>query len=464
MLPDFSNKKQEKSGSLRPAGGTTTDFQALGDAGSMASASGGPLLTFIRNLAAGGPDGQTDAESLQRFRANRDEAAFTALMQRHGPMVWGLCRTLLGNAQDAEDVFQATFLVLVRQPASVGKPASVASFLHGVAYRLAMKARAEAARRRVHERQAGVMPKDDPPDDVLWRDLRPILHQEVERLPQKYRLCVVLCYLQGKTNEEAAQLLGIPRGTVLSRLSRARERLRQRLTRRGVSIAGGAMAAMLAQTAAPAAVPAVLVESTLRAALHFTAGSAAGVALSGAAARAEGLLRAAATARLRRTAVLLVGLAVAGAGVGTLGYRVRTTASGEAAPVAALPTMSQALRPDKDRLQGTWRVTAGRQHGRPLDLLNGRQLVFTGDHFALDAGEAEIPGVVPSRGLEGQFVLELAGLRIDFLARRWNLRGIYALDSKTLTLCVAAGDDRVRPTNWDTAPGDERLLLVLRQD
>jgi RNA polymerase sigma factor (sigma-70 family) len=430
----------------------------------MASETGGPLLAFIRTLAASG--GLTDGELLHRFAARRDESAFAALMQRHGPMVLGLCRSLLGHAQDAEDVFQATFLVLVRKPAAVGKPASVASFLHGVAYRLAMRARAEAARRRVHERQAGAMPKDDPPDDVLWRDLRPILHQEVERLPRRYRLPVVLCYLEGKTNEEAAQLLGVPRGTVLSRLSRARDRLRRCLTRRGLTIAGGAMAALLSQKAAPAAVPPVLAETTLRAALHFAAGSAtAGAAVSGAAAHAEGMLRAAAAARLKWAAVLLVGLAVVGAGAGALAYRERTPPAGEAVRVELPRLISRAFPPNNDRLQGTWRVTAAQQDGRLLDVLNGRRLVFRGNRFVLDAGAAEVRGLVPTAGLEGKFVLQPASpRRIDLLEARWPLRGIYALDGKTLTLCLAAGDDRARPTQWATAPGDQRLLLVLQQD
>src|SRR5262249_24483285 len=201
--------------------------------------------------------------------------------------------------QDAEDAFQATFLVLVRKPKAIGKPASVASWLHGVAYRLAMKARAEAARRRLCERQTVTMPTSEPPDEVMWRDLRPVLHEEVNRLPERYRLPFVLCYLEGKTNQEAAGPLGWPKGTVLSSLSRAREHLRGRLSRRGVALSGGLLAALL-PNAAPAAVPAALAESTLKAALLFATGSGAGGGIAAPVlAYAQSMLRATFMARLK---------------------------------------------------------------------------------------------------------------------------------------------------------------------
>src|SRR5262249_51915394 len=145
----------------------------------------------------------SDGELLQRFARQREEGAFTALLQRHGPMVLGVCQSVLHDAHDAEDAFQATFLVLVRQPGAIGKPASVASWLHGVAYRIALRARAACARRRFQERQVVPMPARELQDEVVWRDLRPVLHEEVERLPERYRMPFVLCYLEGKTNEEA---------------------------------------------------------------------------------------------------------------------------------------------------------------------------------------------------------------------------------------------------------------------
>src|SRR5262249_28674343 len=157
-------------------------------AGSMARESCSPLLAFIRCMTAVRPHSDlTDGELLQRFARGREESAFAALMQRHGPMVLSVCQSILQDTPEAEDAFQATFLVLVRKPRAIGKPASVASWLHGVAYRLAMRARTEAARRRVHERRARTMPTSEPQNEVIWRDLRPVLHEEVERLPERYR-------------------------------------------------------------------------------------------------------------------------------------------------------------------------------------------------------------------------------------------------------------------------------------
>src|SRR5262249_38131300 len=146
-----------------------------------------PLLAFIRRIVAlRTPCELTDSELLQRFAVQGDQWAFAALMHRHGPMVLGVCQSILHNVHDAEDAFQATFLVLVRKSRTVVKPASVASWLHGVAYRLAMKARTEAGLRRTHEKQAITAPTREPQEEVIWRDLRPILHEEVDRLPERY--------------------------------------------------------------------------------------------------------------------------------------------------------------------------------------------------------------------------------------------------------------------------------------
>ncbi|HMF18010.1 MAG TPA: RNA polymerase sigma factor, partial [Gemmataceae bacterium] len=243
----------------------------------MARQSGSPLLAFIRRIAISRQHGDlTDGALLQRFAVHHEESAFATLMHRHGPMVLGVCQSILQDEHDAEDAFQATFLVLARKPRTIGKPDSIASWLHGVAYRLAVKARSEAARRRSRERKAIAMPSAEAQDEFLWRDLRPVLHQEVDRLPERYRLPFVLCHLEGKTNGEAAELLGWPKGTVLSSLSRARVRLRQRLTRRGLALTSGPLGGALSGTVAQAAVPAALAESTLKAALLFatTSGTA----------------------------------------------------------------------------------------------------------------------------------------------------------------------------------------------
>jgi RNA polymerase sigma-70 factor (ECF subfamily) len=161
------------------------------------------LEHFLRRLRGrplgGAGDGLTDGELLERFLAPRDEAAFAELVGRHGPMVLGVCRRVLGNEQDAEDAFQATFLVLARKAAAVRPRSRVGSWLYGVAYRTALQARANGARRRFHERQVRQMaPRPAPDPESAWQELLPLLDRELGRLPPKYREAVVLCELEGR--------------------------------------------------------------------------------------------------------------------------------------------------------------------------------------------------------------------------------------------------------------------------
>jgi RNA polymerase sigma factor (sigma-70 family) len=211
-------------------------------------------------------NGVSDAQLLESFLANHDETAFTALVRRHGPMVLAVCRRLLPNPHDAEDAFQATFLVLVRKAASLRRPQQLGNWLYGVAYRTALKARATAARRRSRERPLVDVPKEGPVAELVWRELRPLLDEELARLPDKYRTPVVLCCLEGVSKREAARQLGWPEGTLSTRLHQARELLRQRLTRRGLTLSSGVVAAALTQSAAPAAVPVSLTTLTAKAA------------------------------------------------------------------------------------------------------------------------------------------------------------------------------------------------------
>jgi len=211
--------------------------------------------------------GLSDSRLLEQFISRRDEAAFAALMERHGPMVLGVCRRVLHDAQDVEDAFQATFLLLVSKAASLGRRDLLGNWLYGVAYRIAVRTRANAIRRRAHERQAVAMAAVEPLHEVVWRDLRPVLDAEINRLPEKYRAPVVLYYLEGKTVQETAGLLGVPLGTAATRLARARERLRKRLERRNLGVPMVILTAVLFHGAAPPAVPAALAEATRSAAL-----------------------------------------------------------------------------------------------------------------------------------------------------------------------------------------------------
>jgi RNA polymerase sigma factor (sigma-70 family) len=231
-------------------------------------------LERLRRALAPAEGSLSDGQLLARFVADRDEAAFAALLRRHGPMVLGVCRRLLGHEQDAEDAFQAAFLVLAQKAGSVRKRESLASWLYGVAYRVALDAAGAIARRRSRERQVDRMPHPEVPAPEP-QDWRPLLDRELSALPEKYRAAVVLCDLEGRPRKEAARRLGCPEGTLSSRLAQGRALLAGRLSRRGVALSGGALAASLAGGAATAAVPAHLALSTAKVATLVAAGAAA---------------------------------------------------------------------------------------------------------------------------------------------------------------------------------------------
>jgi RNA polymerase sigma factor (sigma-70 family) len=279
-------------------------------------------------------DQDSDGRLLQRFVAERDQAAFATLMHRHGPMVLGVCRRVLRDANDADDAFQATFLVLVRKAASLRQPELLGNWLYGVAYRTGVRVRAQLTARRQREEslmQELAAPSDD---DAAAREFRYALDDELNRLPERYRRPFVLCHLGGMTNEEAARRLGCPKGTVLSRLARARERLRRGLERRGVTLTATALTGLLAQSA-DAAVPVVLFETTLASAMTFVAGSTAAAGTLGTAGvLAEGVLQGMFMTKLKATAAMLLLMAAVGSSAGMLMYGPGSTvvedSSGEA--------------------------------------------------------------------------------------------------------------------------------------
>src|SRR5262245_6552227 len=185
----------------------------------------GPFAPFLHFLHARRRSADGDAALLARFTADRDEAAFAELLRRHGPLVWRVCRQVLGNDHDAEDAFQATFLLLARGAASVRDGAAVAGWLHGTAWRVARRARAAAAVRRRREGQAPVRESADAVSEAALRELQALLHEEVARLPAKYRAPFVACVLEGRSRAEVAQALGWNEGTLSTRLAWARRRL-----------------------------------------------------------------------------------------------------------------------------------------------------------------------------------------------------------------------------------------------
>jgi len=285
----------------------------------MTSGHYGSVLRHINRLFnVGTVTGLSEGQLLERFVARRDEAAFEALVARHGPMVLGVCRQVLRDSHEAEDAFQATFLVLVRKAGSLRQRHLLGNWLYGVAYRVAMRARANSARRRERERPGAEEAAVEPAYQMAQDDVGPVLHEEVNRLPGKYRAPVVLCYLEGHTHEEAAAQLRWPVGTVKGRLSRALDQLRSKLTRRGLALSAGLLTTELARSAS-AAVPTALVDSTVQAAVLVAASpvAAAGSISASAAALSEGVLKAMIFTKIKVGAavVLAAGVVVTGAGV-----------------------------------------------------------------------------------------------------------------------------------------------------
>src|SRR5262245_45556473 len=285
----------------------------------MATGTMNGVLQRLREVMQPDPALTTDGQLLEHYLARRDEAAFAALVRRHGPMVLGVCRRVLGHEQDAEDAFQATFLVLVRKASTVRPRAMVGNWLHGVAYRTAHHAQRLAARRR---RKEHTMARREIAPAAAPDELAAILDRELDALPAKYRAVLVLCDLEGKTRQEAAGHLGCPAGTVGGRLARARALLARRLTRRGGTLSGGAAAA-LAPSAAAAQVPPALFAGTVQAAQLFAAGSAAvaGTVSSKVVTLTEGVLKAMFLSKLKIASGILAAVALVCVAAGGLESR-----------------------------------------------------------------------------------------------------------------------------------------------
>jgi RNA polymerase sigma factor (sigma-70 family) len=254
---------------------------------------------------------------LDRFVTQRDMGAFAVLVRRHGPMVMRVCQRVLHNAHDAEDAFQATFIVLMRKAPAIGQRELLANWLYGVASKVAANARLQATRRQAHVKCAEprqLEGAERPSSEASWQDIRPVLDEELNRLPAKYRAPVVLHYFEGKTVNETAEQLGWPVGTVQGRLPRAREMLRRRLARRGVGVSVGVLGVLLSQNVAPAAVPPVIASSTIQAVSLAAAGKvAAGGALS-ASTLANATLKGMLWAKLKAYAVAAVAVTTLAAG------------------------------------------------------------------------------------------------------------------------------------------------------
>jgi RNA polymerase sigma factor (sigma-70 family) len=380
-------------------------------------------LGYLRRLADTGEVGAlSDAELLRRFVRSRDEAAFEVLLWRHGPLVLGVCRRVLRQEQDAEDAFQAAFLALARKAHTLSARAALAAWLYKVAFRIALKARKRSARHAA--RPLTEPPAVAPGEELLWRDLRPVLDEELDRLPEKYRAPVLLCDLQGLTHEEAALRVGCPPGTLSVRLMRARERLRARLIQRGLAPCAVLLGTALAERAF-AAVGSPLVSQTVKAALAFAAGSAA--VPPAAAALAQGALREMLLTRVRNlTLALAAGLLAILAGA--LCYN-----SLQAAPPAP-PQTGEARQPQARAAPQTEKKPGERPKATPKDVA---ATVAGNTRFALD-----LYGRL--RTQEGNLFLSPYSLSTALAMAYAGARGETA-EQMAKTLHFTLGQDKLHP-------------------
>jgi RNA polymerase sigma factor (sigma-70 family) len=301
----------------------------------MSKAASNPILRVILQ-AVEDPQVReaSDRDLLRRFSERREAAAFHALLRRHGPMVFDVCRGLLGNEANAEDVFQATFLILARKAASIRNAASVGSWLHSVAYRTALQARAQEAARKKSEAQAPARQMSEP-DDLTWREVQAALHEELTRLPERYRVALVLCYLESKTQDQAAAQLGLAKSTLKVRLERGKELLKARLVRRGLGPAALLVAATWPAPVASACFRPTLMSATVKAACPPMTGSATpGVISAKVAALSEGVMRAMFMTKMRLVVGLLT-LATAAGICGSAFLPRGAVAEAQAAPPVA---------------------------------------------------------------------------------------------------------------------------------
>ena len=446
------------------------------------------ILQLRKAICRQGEAGLTDAQLLERFIEHRDEAAFAALVARHGSMVMGVCLRVARNHQDAEDAFQAAFLVLARKAASISSRELLANWLYGVAHNTALKARASSVKRHAKEKQVTEMPEPAVAEQELRNDnLQALLDQELSRLPDKYRVPIILCDLEGKTRKDAAQQLGCPEGSLSSRLSRARVMLGKRLARHGLAISGGSLAAVLSQQAASACVPTSVATATIKAAtLYATGQSTAGVVSASVTALTQGVLKTMLLSKLKiGTMWLLVSLIAFGAS--SLIYRTAmaqpatlqradATTPKETAKDRSLP--DDEIKKDSDALQGRWSVVTMILDGDepPAEIVKAVVVVFKGSAMTYDPGlsidateKGKIKYNVDPEPDEMQFTLPpnsnpkaivFTALEPDDKVRAMN--AIYKFNEDTLTLCFGEVG-APSPVEFTAKKGSKQALLVVKR-
>jgi RNA polymerase sigma factor (sigma-70 family) len=442
----------------------------------MATSQMNKVIQHLRQTGlAGVQSGLTDGQLLERYLSRRDQAALGALVQRHGSMVWGVCRRLLRHYQDAEDAFQATFLVLVRKATVIVPREMVGNWLYGVAQQTALKARATSAKRSAREKQVAAMPETETSEPDFESDLPARLDQELSRLPDKYRAPVVLCELEGKTRKEVARQLNVPEGTVASRLARGKALLASRLSHHGGPVTTAALAAVLAQQAAAASVPAAVVADTIQTLQQVTAG-AAGVAATipaRVAALSEGVLKTMLWTKLKSitTVLLVVSLAACTCAMMATGQG-ESQNPGEGQPRARVdndrpvPPPIRGADSDQEKLQGKWRVVSGELFGEKLKASAFRhdatEAVFDGHVATLIAADRYAEDSVVKR--QGPFTIDPAkkpkAMNVKFPLYTTSV--IYEVQDNRLAICFPYPNDMIhralRPSTL-AGTGPHRMLI-----
>jgi RNA polymerase sigma-70 factor (ECF subfamily) len=325
----------------------------------MAKTALGTLLQNLRRSLRCGEADFTDGDLLDGFLSRRDEDAFAALVQRHGPMVLGVCRRILQNEADVEDAFQAVFLVLVRKAGSIHPRRMVGNWLYGVAHSTALKARAMRSKRRTKESEAAARTKLDDSADEQAR-LTELLDEELKALPDKYRAAIVLCDLEGSSIKEAARQLGCPPGTIGTRLARGRSLLSRRLRRHGLTVSSAMVATAIATSPADAAVPLLLMHSTIKTAISAAAGRAMAVGLISArvVTLTEGVLKTMLLKKLKIGTALLSAVVILLAGAG-LTFSARAVGPPQAVKADAQSALAEEKPRDEQKAVAAVPAVAG---------------------------------------------------------------------------------------------------------
>jgi RNA polymerase sigma factor (sigma-70 family) len=421
------------------------------------------VIEYLRSVVLGDRTSPGDSALLGCFLERRDEAALAVLVERHGPMVWGVCRRLLSH-HDAEDAFQATFLVLVRKAASIVPREMLGNWLYGVAHQTALQARKTTARRRAREVQMTVMPDPQAAQLGQWSDVQPLLDQELSRLPDNYRAVIVLCDLEGRTRKEVARQLGVPEGTVAGRLARGRTMLAKRLRARGVTLSGGALATVLAQNVASAGVPDAVVSSTISAVSFFAAGlgAATGPVSVQVAALTEGVLKAMLISKLKAVCAVVLALAFTGTGTTVLCRHAAALHAPAGDPSKNATQEGNPVPPkdDNELLQGTWVVVSSGDKHSGFD-----KVTFTPDRLNLHYGD-DPPSVckysLNATTMPRSIDIHGAENRFGGFTPAQPYRCIYRLDGVGLELAI--GTPSRRPASFAEAAKEGTRVVLKRAD